>query len=260
MEHAQVIIIGGSAKAACLLLSAILLAAAQPPRSKPVGPKWRISRSKSPMEDSQTVVLSLPAENLVRGWLKSYRPALFIRCQEGETDAYVDLGMSPNPTLGLYWEHPVRLRFDDLEPHEETWKESTSGDALFSPNAVEFADRLAHSRRLLFEFTPYRSSPAIARFDVPGLAPHLVHVARACGWYFQHRDKAWEKAHPLKLEFTALDLLLAPCRRRRAAARGGVLQQRKGPRLRSQADHQSRSLSGELLGDQRQRRPLEARV
>jgi hypothetical protein len=173
---------------------------------KPAGSKWTVSRSKSQMDGTSTVVLRLPSDNVVRGWLsRAARPVLLIRCQERVTDVYVDVGLRPHPTAGLFQRHSVRLRLDDSKAYSEDWSESTDGTALFSPDGVDMADRLAHADRLLFEFTPFSSPPAIARFDLRGLAPKLAEVARVCGWFFEYRDAAWDKTHPLQIDLTALN-------------------------------------------------------
>ena len=43
--------------------------------------KWHLTETRSPMDDSRTVVLSLDSMDLVRGPLGDKRPTLIIRCE-----------------------------------------------------------------------------------------------------------------------------------------------------------------------------------
>src|SRR5258706_13785649 len=84
-----------------------------PSQTKPaLTTKWVYHESKSAMDDSKTVVLSLEAENIVQGWLRNpSRPTLFLRCKENKTDAYITVGLAANPEYGTD-DFSVRLRFD----------------------------------------------------------------------------------------------------------------------------------------------------
>ena len=85
--------------------------------------------------------------------------------------------------------HTVRLRFDDGKPTTQHWDESTDHEALFAPNAIQFAKELAGSKTLTFQFTPFDASPAVARFNLEGLAPYLEKAASACGWQIAEKTK-----------------------------------------------------------------------
>ncbi len=86
--------------------------------------KWQVSTKKSEFDDLTTVHLILPAENEIEGWVTIYLPNLVLRCQEGEIDAIVDIGMpaeiDPNRSLGA---HMVRVRFDNNPAFEAYTKE-----------------------------------------------------------------------------------------------------------------------------------------
>jgi len=143
---------------------------------------WRLLESKSNMDGSPTVLLSLDADDKVQGWLESGTPTLVIRCKEGQTSAYVIVGMPAQPELGSYGSYGVRLRIDDGSPIQERWTESTDQKGLFSPSPKEFAKLVANAYSLMFEFTPFQSSPATAHFNVSGLNKLLDNVATPCGW------------------------------------------------------------------------------
>lgn len=142
---------------------------------------WRVSQDTSPMDGSETVTLDLDSEDSIQGWVKSEKPTLIIRCKENRTEVYVVTGMAASVEFGTEG-HTVRTRLDDRKPVSQRWSDSTDHKALFAPNPIPLAKRLANAKKLAFEFTPFEASPAIAEFDLTGLESHLGKVASACGW------------------------------------------------------------------------------
>ncbi|MGE0456244.1 MAG: type VI secretion system-associated protein TagO [Vicinamibacteria bacterium] len=158
-----------------------------PPRgTSPTPPRttggWQLAESRSPMDDSRIVVLSLAAENEAAGWLARQRPGLVIRCASRKTDVYVITGMSVNPELGLHEKATVTVRFDATAPRTMVAFQSTDDEALFLPGGVTLARQLVGAKRLVFEFTPFRSSPQQVFFDLAGLRKAIAPVQEACGW------------------------------------------------------------------------------
>lgn len=143
---------------------------------------WTVERGTSKMDDSKSVTLSVDASGPISGWLATKVPSLYVRCREHKTNVFVVTGMAAEPELGEYDEYTVRLRLDDGSPFAQMWSESTDKEALFAPEAIALARRLARSKRLRFSFTPFNASHAIAEFDVTGLSTHLPELARTCGW------------------------------------------------------------------------------
>jgi hypothetical protein len=152
------------------------------------GGQWQIKEDSSPMDGSKRIVISRDAENDIAGWLQSKRPTLIVRCQEGKTEAYIATGMAATVEYDTD-RHTVRLRFDDRKPAMQHWDESTDHEALFAPNAVQFAREMVGSKTLTFQFTPFDASPAVARFNLEGLAPYLQKAASACGWHVAGETK-----------------------------------------------------------------------
>lgn len=159
--------------------------------------KWHLTESRSPMDDSKTVVLSLDSEDLIRGPIGPVKPTLIVRCQEMKTTVYVITGMAARIETdvdgGPSDYHKVRVRIDDGVASSESWTEATdhralfAGDEIYDINALKgwriaFAKKLAGATTLIFEFTPFDGSPQTARFDLRGLDTHLGKVAEACNW------------------------------------------------------------------------------
>lgn len=152
-----------------------------------VADKWQVSESRSPMDDSKTVVLSLESDDVIQGPAGARKPKLMIRCKEGKTDTYVVTGMAASVEEdydgGPREDHTVNIRLDEGSPLTEHWDESSPHDALFiGADGMAFAKILAQTKKLTFQFTPFDANPAVARFDLRGLDKHLGRVADACGW------------------------------------------------------------------------------
>jgi hypothetical protein len=160
--------------------------------------KWKVSESRSAMDDSQTVVLALDSDDEIQGPLGAARPSLMVRCQEKQTAVYVVTGMAAN--IGTDTEggpsdyHTVRIRLDDSPANSAHWSESTDHHALFAKDLYyddrletigDFAKKLAGASTLTFQFTPFDESPQVARFDLRGLDVHLHKLAEACGWAYE---------------------------------------------------------------------------
>jgi hypothetical protein len=135
--------------------------------------KWREPpRERSKIDDSEVIVLKLQAENVIHGWLATQRPELVVRYKEGDFDVYIVTGMPANPELGTD-DFTVRIRLDKQKAYTEQWSESTDRRSLFSPDPVDLVSRMADSKFMIFEFTPFNASPQVIPFEVRGLAGHM---------------------------------------------------------------------------------------
>jgi hypothetical protein len=128
-----------------------------------------------------SVAFELPAENTVTIWLSQVRPLLIVRCLSKRTEAFVFTGsaLKIEPQTD---DHTVSFRFDDEQETTVRWPDSSEHDALFAPDAREFAERLMRARTLRFGYTPHNAAPVEAHFQVSGLTELLEPVAKDCGW------------------------------------------------------------------------------
>jgi hypothetical protein len=149
---------------------------------------WRVAESRSAMDDSEGMLLSLNSEDVIQGPTGAARPSLNIRCKEGKTDIYVVTGMAADieddPDGEPSDTHTVRTRLDDAPAQTEPWFESTDHTALFG-GGQELAKALSQASTYTFQFTPFDGSPQTFRFDVRGLDAHLHKLADACGWGYE---------------------------------------------------------------------------
>lgn len=144
--------------------------------------KWMITKKTSPVDDSINVTAMLDAEGSISGWPgKTETPTLVIRCKEKRTEAYLITGMHPDVERG-HDGASVTIRFDKEKAERKSLGKSTDGEALFFGKGVEFIQKALKHSSMLFEFTPYNSSPTRTTFDLSGIDDAVKPVKEACGW------------------------------------------------------------------------------
>ncbi len=154
-----------------LFVCAIPIAAEAAPQSS----KWQVSPTPSTAEESLT--LSLKAEKAVEGWMKTSFPVLTIQCVKGKASVYVETGMALEVTV--VDKQLVNLQLDDNKPFPQSWREVTNA-TISARDAATLIKRLAQSRKLIFEFSPFGSAPVQTEFAVAGLSAYLPQLAKAC--------------------------------------------------------------------------------
>lgn len=146
--------------------------------SEPNSNEWSLDESTDQMDNTPVVVLRKSGSD---------GAALLIRCAKRKTDAYID-------TDSVLDNGSVRLKFDQSAPLRETWGKSTDGKAVFAPDAITFARKLANAKTLLFEFTPYLEGTRTVRFDVTNLGAKLKKVSDTCNWEAVDKSRARAEA------------------------------------------------------------------
>ena len=129
----------------------------------------------------RSIAFELPAENTALSWMTRVRPVLVVRCLANTTDAFVFTQVSA-AIEPLDERRTVQIGFDDEVLSTERWPGSPEHDALFAPDAVSLARRIARARTMRFGFTPHNSPPAVIEFNVAGFSEHVGSVARLCRW------------------------------------------------------------------------------
>lgn len=144
--------------------------------------KWRLSTDSSKIDDSKTVILSLDADSSIKGWPnKTETPTLIIRCKEQKTEAYIFTGMSPMVEYGTNGA-TIRFRIDKKPAFKLRAGKSTDGEALFIPSAINQLKKMMGGSILLFEFTPFNSSPQMTTFDINGINDAIKPIRETCKW------------------------------------------------------------------------------
>lgn len=76
----------------------------------------------------------------------------------------------------------VRLRVDKKPVFKINAGKSTNGEALFIPSAIVQLKKMLDGSTLLFEFTPFNSSPQITTFNITGLKEAIKPIREICKW------------------------------------------------------------------------------
>jgi hypothetical protein len=129
----------------------------------------------------RSLAFELPAENTASGWMTRVRPVLVVRCLSNTTDAFVFTQL-PAAIEPLDDRRTVQIGFDADVASAERWPGSPDHNALFAPDGVSLARRIARARTMRFGFTPHNGPPAVIEFNVAGFSEHVGSVARMCRW------------------------------------------------------------------------------
>ncbi len=144
---------------------------------------WTVDKSISPLDDTQTVTLTLGADSEIHGWpATTFRPTIVIRCKEKKTNAYIVTGMSPTVEYGRTNEATITLRLDKIPAYSLVADESTDNKALFLPSSTSSVKKWFGHEQLLFQFTPFNSSTVMTTFKIGGLETAIKPLRSACGW------------------------------------------------------------------------------
>lgn len=140
-------------------------------------PEWEVSTSKSPVDDSESVVLRIDSNETIVKYSQEETPALILRCAEKETAAFISFGVY----LGLR-STTITHRLDKEPAKTQTWSLSTDNKAAFIPKPIQFINELARHEVLFVRVTPYGESPKDLTFKLLGLSDKVEALKSACKW------------------------------------------------------------------------------
>ncbi|MCG8694661.1 MAG: hypothetical protein MI806_25930 [Minwuiales bacterium] len=145
----------------------------------PAAAEWEISRSLSPIDDSEQVSISKFAQDSYRDRAgQEIHPSLHVTCTEGYLGFYV--------YTGLYMgrdEVPVTHRWDKQEAEVTYWKISNTGLSIFVPWEWQWLEEVYKKkyRKMTVRFTPFRDNSRTVFFDLNGMHDLIPQVAEPCG-------------------------------------------------------------------------------
>ena len=144
-------------------------------------PGWVIPRRTGFATDgSRTLTLELTALRDLQIAREHIRPVLAVRCLSRRTEVFVALGTSAAIEAGDT--NGVTVQIDDQPPSKQQWLRTDSYRELFAPDGGALARQFVGASLLRFTFTPFRSRPVIAEFNVKGFDQHVAELAKPCGW------------------------------------------------------------------------------
>ena len=144
---------------------------------------WTSSQTTNPIDDSQTVVLSLQAEE---GASRRGQPVVFVaRCKSNATEAYIiwnDYLGDDSSDVYDEWKY-VTIRVGEGEAIQQRWSVSTDKKATFAPAwAGNLLKEMMTATSIVAQTTPYGENPVTATFDTTGMSTALAPLASTCNW------------------------------------------------------------------------------
>jgi hypothetical protein len=131
-------------------------------------------------DGSRTLTVELTALRDLVVAREHIRPILAVRCLSRRTEVFVALGTSAAIEAGDT--NGVTVQIDDQPPSSQQWIRTDTYRELFAPDGLALARQLVGANLLRFTFTPFRSRPVVAEFNVRGFDKHVTTLARPCGW------------------------------------------------------------------------------
>ncbi len=145
--------------------------------------KWRGNKESSRVDGRSNAVISLDADASIFGRpAKTNTASLILRCEERNTAVYVVTGMFPQnykygPDGGV-----VTIRFDKEKSIRHHVLPSTDENAIRLEKGVWLIKKMIQHNTMFLTFSPFNSSPAMATFDLRGLAEAVKPLKDTCKW------------------------------------------------------------------------------
>ena len=143
--------------------------------------KWQVSRTKNPVDDTETVIVTLVADNGVSNFGRPV--AVLVRCQSNQTELFISWGdyLASDGDYNSNYKN-VLTRIGSKAAATTKWSTSTDQTATFAPDAVGLLRTMAASDNFVAQVTPYNASPITAVFDTSGIKSALKPINEVCGW------------------------------------------------------------------------------
>jgi hypothetical protein len=133
---------------------------------------WSSHKTTSLIDDSLNISFYISSN-------ESDNIDLSIRCQENETELYIDWdNFLSTSSINM-------LTRIDKQPADDNlwWNTSSDYKAVFYPgNDIEFIKSLFNHDVLLAKITPHGDNPITVTFDITELSPIIEPLRKACGW------------------------------------------------------------------------------
>ena len=136
-----------------------------------VPPTWHIKKEKSELDDSPSIIATLPAT--------SGTSILIARCIENRTNLIVagDYIVSSRKRTVR-----VVVRVNDASSIEELWLPATNGRGVFSPTAISTMRLLPDNAKLFTRVLDFQDVQHDASFQIGNFSDVRDQIAAACNW------------------------------------------------------------------------------
>lgn len=154
----------------------------KPVLPNPLG-KWEVSESISEKDDSKNVYLYLEANTPVSGWLNRIAvPKIVLRCKEQNTDAILNLGLTPDVEAGNYGHKTISIRFDKEKAKNITVDEAVDNETVFFQKPVGIVKQMLEHETMLVSFSAFNHGEVSTSFNLHGLSEALKPLRSSCKW------------------------------------------------------------------------------
>lgn len=141
-------------------------------------PKWTLQRSRSKIDDSETIIASLPASGSYSNSIGlSVHPSLNVQCYEHKFDVYVNADSYISGYEGIR----TTVRVDGGTPRKERWNEARDHEGAFAPSPRKMAIIISTARQIVIRLEPEYQNGLLFTFDVHAAKETVAEVQRACG-------------------------------------------------------------------------------
>lgn len=136
--------------------------------------KWTLVNKIDPIDDTQTVNISLEADS---GGSRFSKPIMLVaRCDSKKTQVYIDW----QTYLGS--EADVTLRIGDNAAHTSKWAMPRGKQQTFSHAPMAMLKEMLTANKMVAQVTPFNQKPYTAVFDTSGLDNAITALREACAW------------------------------------------------------------------------------
>ena len=128
------------------------------------GTEWWLKTGKSAMTDRPLASASLTSHDEVKG----KNPELFVRCEDGVLNIFIDTGWSVS--MESDERHAVRYRFDQAAPVKARLEASTDGKYLFFERPASMLKSFQAGKSLMLEYSSLTFGAQTVTFPIAGYA------------------------------------------------------------------------------------------
>lgn len=159
-------------------------ATAPAPAAPPIRSDWHVQTTRSEIDDSRRVVLSVHSDAPIRGRFGSPGlAAMIVRCEQNTTSIYFNFNGLFMADIQSYGR--VDFRVDDRAARHVSMNESTNHEALGlwrGGTAIPFLRDIFGGERLFVRVTPFSESRVDMTFNIAGLEEAIAPLREACHW------------------------------------------------------------------------------
>ena len=146
---------------------------------------WQVSDRTSPIDDSQTVWLTVRSRERISNWLgkPSRHATLTLRCMENTTSLI--LNMNDNHMADIQGYGDVTFRLDSEQAFTRSLRESTNNKRLglwSGGRSIPVIKQMFDHEQITVRATPYNQSSITVTFPAHSLREQIAPLREACHW------------------------------------------------------------------------------